>query len=117
MLVLYDCDEFTREWGRQQGGLQDPDFVPLQVPHLERPYQPTMTVPPNILGTIPPLIHTRSNPRQVAFLRLHAIRVLETAEGTSLSYKAVRRCSCRPSPSLKTFSEFPTLFGQTARHL
>ncbi|KAK9830736.1 hypothetical protein WJX74_004568 [Apatococcus lobatus] len=49
-LVLYDCDEFTREWGRQQGGLQEADFVPLQVPQFDQPYQPIMTIPPNVLG-------------------------------------------------------------------
>lgn len=49
-LVLYDCDEFTREWGRQQGGLQEADFVPLQVPQFDHPYQPLMTIPPNVLG-------------------------------------------------------------------
>ncbi|KAK9862961.1 hypothetical protein WJX84_005590 [Apatococcus fuscideae] len=50
ILILYDCDEFTQQWYRAQAGMTDVDFVPLQVPQLDQPYQPTMTIPPNVLG-------------------------------------------------------------------
>ena len=55
ILILYDCDEFTQQWYRAQAGMTDVDFVPLQVPQLDQPYQPTMTIPPNVLGKPIPL--------------------------------------------------------------